>query len=91
MTVFGLGDHIMYQSVFVNSLSGQFVAGCPRPHRDRVWTRVYDQVLGPNGRPLTMLQVMDQVDTVYDRWSDSVTQYMGNLVLVEEYRWSVFV
>ncbi len=38
-----------------------------------------------------MLQVMDQVDTVYDRWSDSVTQYMGNLVLVEEYRWSVFV
>jgi hypothetical protein len=45
---------------------------------------LYDQVLGPYPGSLTMLLVMDQMDTTYVRWS---TVGHGPVGLTEQYQW----
>jgi hypothetical protein len=37
------------------------------PHRNRVWTRVYEQLLGSYERPESMIQTMRDFDTSYGR------------------------
>jgi hypothetical protein len=57
----------MYRPVFRVSPSGELVLGRSRPYQDRVWRRFYDDLLGPDADPVAMVEMMEQMDQVYDR------------------------
>ncbi len=83
------GEDIMFRTLFVSSPSGQFVESRPRPHRVKVWKRVYDQVLGPYVRSLTMLQVMERMrrylGPLFDVVRDSCRRHTWHKSRVWEY------